>query len=179
MLGSTLLLVSLANLVQGLSSVGRSLTFQRQYKKHRSDVVVLRSSDDEMESLPAFTPDFDVDDDDEDHVDLSQSFLGSPMTQIWSEEDQAKLGWYPGSFSHKENWLEEATKDVLNLENLPLGTLSTEDVESITGLMAAWVRRRSLEAALSVEKLLKRVVDDMRAGNTDIQVTARMYTIVS
>jgi hypothetical protein len=112
-------------------------------------------------------------------MDISHSFLGSPMAQIWSEEDEERLGWYPGSFSRKANWLEESTEDVLNIEKLPLGTLTEEDVESITGLMAAWVRRRSLEAALSVEKLLKRVVDDLRAGNTDIRVTARMYTIVS
>ena len=58
-------------------------------------------------------------------------------------------------------------------------TVNVDDVESITGLMAAWVKRRSVEAALIVETLLKRVVDDMRANNADVHVTSRMYTIVS
>lgn len=173
-----LALISLVH-VQGLSSAGRSLNFQQRARKHRSDVIVFSNMADETESLPAFTPDFDLDDDDNGDVDIPHSFLGSPLTQIWSEEDEEALGWYPGSFSRKANWLEEATEDVLNLENLPVGTLTEEGVESITGLMEAWVRRRSLEAALSVEKLLKRVVDDLRAGNTDIRVTTRMYTIVS
>ncbi len=140
------------------------------------DITTVKSTAwDEDESLPAFTSAFNDDDVD---VDVSHSFLGSPMSQIWSEDDEEKNSWYPGSYSRKENWLEEASQDVLNLEKLPLGSLTEEDVESITGLMAAWVRRRSLEAAMSVEKLLKRVVDDMRGGNTEVHVTTRMYTIV-
>jgi hypothetical protein len=75
--------------------------------------------------------------------------------------------------------LEEATQEMLDVTRVPLGSLSQDDVESIAGLMAAWVRRRSVDAALTVEQLLKRVVDDMRAQNPDVFVTARMYTIVS
>lgn len=145
--------------------------------------MIIRKSTayDDEESMSALVSDLDEDGegDGDDDADFSHTFLGSPMTQIWSEEDEEKDSWYPGSFSRKDNWLEEASQEVLNLEKLPLGTLTEEDVESITGLMAAWVRRRSLEAALSVEKLLKRVIDDMKAGNTDIHVTTRMYTIVS
>jgi hypothetical protein len=75
--------------------------------------------------------------------------------------------------------LEEATEDMLDTKRLPFGSLSEDDVESIAGLMAAWVRRRSVDAALTVEQLLKRVVDDMRAQNPDVFVTTKMYTIVS
>jgi hypothetical protein len=104
------------------------------------------------------------------------SFLASPLSQLRSDEEEAL---YRGPFSRKKNWLEKSTDEVLDMENLPLGDLSEDDVESITGLMAAWVRRRSVEAALVVERLLKRVVDDMRAHNAGVHVTARMYTIVS
>ena len=104
------------------------------------------------------------------------SSLASPLSQALPVDENT---WYPGSYSRKENWVEDSTAEVMDLEKIPLGSLNEDDVESITGLMAAWVRRRSLEAALSVEKLLKRVVDDMRAGNTNVHVSARMYTIVS
>lgn len=131
---------------------------------------------------PSLLDDFeemgDDDDVDVDAEDLPLSFMASPLSQVGGdEEDQDR--WYPGSFSRNENWLEEASEHLLNLEEVPLASLTEDDVESIVGIMAAWVRRRSLKAAMLVEKLLKRVVDDMRAGNTDIHMTARMYTIVS
>ena len=85
----------------------------------------------------------------------------------------------PPAFERNQQWLEEATAELLDLNIFPMGTLTPDDVESISGLMAAWVRRRSVDAALTVEELLKRVVDDLRAGNRSIKVTTRMYTIVS
>jgi hypothetical protein len=118
-------------------------------------------------------------DDDEDYINFSDSFLASPLSQVQGEEQEASDSWFPGSFSRQERWLENATEDTLDLEKVPLGSLTEDDVETITGLMAAWVRRRSIGAALAVERLLKRVVDDLRAGNTDIHVTTRLYTIVS
>jgi hypothetical protein len=105
--------------------------------------------------------------------DVEDSFMASPLSQLRSDEDEAL---YRGPFSRNEKWLEQATEDVLGFD---IGSLREDDVESITGLMAAWVRRRSVNAALAVEKLLRRVVDDMRAHNPDVHVTARMYTIVS
>jgi len=125
--------------------------------------------------------DDDNDDDDggEIDIDFSDSFLASPLSQAYGEDSEASESWFPGSLSHQERWLEDATRDTLDVEKVPLGSLTEDDVESIAGLMAAWVRRRSMDAALAVEQLLKRVVDDMRVGNTDIRVTTRMYTIVS
>jgi hypothetical protein len=76
-------------------------------------------------------------------------------------------------------WLEKATEDILDVKQLPVGSLTADDVESIVGLMTAWGRRKSVEAALTVERLLKRVIDDMKAGNRKVKTTARLYTIVS
>jgi hypothetical protein len=76
-----------------------------------------------------------------------------------------------------ERWLEDATDKLLDLSTLPLGSLTENDVLSITGLMVRWSRRKSIEGAIAVERLLKRVVDDMRAGNQDVHVSTRMYTI--
>ena len=78
-------------------------------------------------------------------------------------------------FSRNTAWLEEATLDMLDEEMYPLGKLSEDDVEAVVGLMAAWARRRSLNAAITVERLLKRVVDDMRAGNMAVHVSTRFY----
>lgn len=109
----------------------------------------------------------EVDDDEGDNEDDNESNA--------EEEDDP----YLGSYARNEEWLEEATTTVLDLEQLPLGSLTPEDVSSISGLMSAWVKRCSVEACLTVEQLLKRVVDDMRVNNPDAYVTARMYTIVS
>lgn len=90
-----------------------------------------------------------------------------------------RLDIAPTALERHHQWLEMATAELLDLNTFPMGTLTPDNVESISGLMAAWVRRRSVDAALMVEELLKRVVDDLRAGNRSIKVTARMYTIVS
>lgn len=117
-------------------------------------------------------------DDNDGNEDTTRSRVASPLSQMPAEDDeQAPI--YRGPFSRNDKWLEEATQAMLDVNKVPLGSLSEDDVESIVGLMAAWVRRRSVDAALMVEQLLKRVVDDMRAHNPDVFVTTRMYTIVS
>lgn len=105
--------------------------------------------------------------------DNEYNSLDSPLSQLPPEEG------FVTRYPRDEKWLDKATDDIFDTQQFPLGTLSDTDVESIAGLMAAWVRRRSVKAALTVERLLKRVVDDMRANNEGIHVTARMYTIVS
>lgn len=82
-------------------------------------------------------------------------------------------------FARNEQWLEDATDDFLDEQIYPSGSLAEDDLESINALMVAWSRRRSTEAALTVERLLKRVVDDMHAGNERVHVNTRMYTHVS
>jgi hypothetical protein len=99
------------------------------------------------------------------------------------EEEDEKFSSISHAFSRDGGWLEEATATLLDASatgSYPLGELSEEDVECIGGVMAAWSRRSpgSLRAALSVEKLLKRVADDVRAGNPSARVTTRLYTYV-
>jgi hypothetical protein len=181
--------------IDGLSSLGihHNQTPRRHSPRRHSqysvrDRVILQHTsldEDEESAVPSEIATeleieaIDEDDEIEVDIDFSDSFLASPLSQAWGEDNEANESWFPGSFSRQEQWLEDATNNTLDFEKVPLGSLTEDDVESITGLMAAWVRRRSIDAALAVEKLLKRVVDDMRAGNTDIQVTTRMYTIVS
>lgn len=78
------------------------------------------------------------------------------------------------NFERNERWLEEATGKFVKV---PLGRLREDDGRTVIGLMVAWSRRKSLEAALIVEKLLKRIVDEMRAGSEDVHVSTRMYSI--
>ena len=75
------------------------------------------------------------------------------------------------------SWLEHTTASVLDLTHIPMGHVTNDDVETISGLMAAWARKKSDQAALKVEALLKRVVDDRNAGNSSVRVTTRMYTM--
>ena len=83
-------------------------------------------------------------------------------------------------FTRNPAWLEEATLDFLDEEVFPIGKLTEDDVESVLGLMAAWARKRSVDAALTVERLLKRVVDDIRYGNNPVvRVNTRFYSYVS
>jgi hypothetical protein len=96
-----------------------------------------------------------------------------------SPQQQQQLQQQQQPFARNEQWLEDATDDFLDEQIYPTGSLAEDDLESINALMVAWARRRSTEAALTVEKLLKRVVDDMHAGNERVHVHTRMYTHVS
>jgi len=80
---------------------------------------------------------------------------------------------YPDS----DSWLEHKTNSILDLTRIPIGQLTTDDIDTIAGLMAAWARKKSDSAALKVEALLKRVVDDWNSGNSWARVTTRMYTM--
>lgn len=74
-----------------------------------------------------------------------------------------------------EEWLIQATNKVL-LQNNSTKFFTPEDVRSICGLMTAWARQRSVHAAIQVEHLLKRIIDDIHAGNTLIDPpNTRMY----
>jgi hypothetical protein len=75
------------------------------------------------------------------------------------------------------SWLEQATEEVLDKSRIPLGQLTSDDVESISVLMANWAKRKSTQSAIQVETLLKRVVDDHNYGNSSVKVTTRMYTM--
>lgn len=75
------------------------------------------------------------------------------------------------------SWLEQATEEILDKSRIPLGQLTSDDVESISGLMANWAKRKSTQSAIQVETLLKRVVDDHNYGNSSVKVTTRMYTM--
>ena len=76
-----------------------------------------------------------------------------------------------------ESLLERNTRDILDLEVIPLGDLRQEDVSSFTNLMMAWAKTKRRRGALMAERLLKRIIDDVNLGNKDVKVTTRLYTI--
>ena len=108
-----------------------------------------------------------------------QLLLASSIDVDISSATPATVALSNSPYQRDENWLENATNGILDTKLLPLGSLNSDDVESIIGLMMAWARRQSVESALIVEYLLKRVIDDMKAGNQSIYPTTRLYTIVS
>lgn len=87
------------------------------------------------------------------------------------------------NFQRDQLWLETSTSNFLEAGNNhnknnddPLLFLSMDEVNQVKGLMSAWAKRGS---PLMVERLLKRIIDDMRAGNHGISVSTRFYAIVS
>jgi hypothetical protein len=108
------------------------------------------------------------------------------------DRDSYSNGPQPNEYNRKDSndqfvWLEHGTHAFFDLELYPLGTLTQEDVETMSGFMAAWARRRSVKSALTVERLLKRLVDDIRVqmscrnsnpGGVVVQVNTRLYTHV-
>lgn len=115
---------------------------------------------------------------DSDNSDSFSSDVFAMDASFDSEEENSEYQ-HPQAFPRNEKWLEEATSEILDHDVYPIGDLVAEDVESISGLMAAWARRGSVNAALNVERLLKRIVDDINAGNVDVKVSTRQYTYVS
>lgn len=103
------------------------------------------------------------------------SFAVSPLAYDDGEDDND--AWFPQSSYEDGPNLEDATNRVLDLNCLPLGRLTEIDLQAITGLMAAWARTSSVDGAKTVEVLLKRIVDDRRAGNRKVRPNTRMYTI--
>jgi hypothetical protein len=105
--------------------------------------------------------------------------LDSPLSQV--HQNDADDGLSPplsALYGRDQASLEKATQQFLSDRQLyPVGKLSDEDLEAITGLMAAWAKKRSLQAALIVEKLLKRIIDDLKAGNANIHVRTQHYTL--
>jgi hypothetical protein len=69
-------------------------------------------------------------------------------------------------------WLEESTQTLLNKQT-PLTVHDVDD--SCKGYMAAWAKRGK---PLMVEQLLLKVINDLRQGNTKIQVTTKFYAMV-
>ena len=79
-------------------------------------------------------------------------------------------------------WLDRTTAKLLNTHDptkpsVPLGHLTIDDVALITTLMSSHARRGTVEGAMTCERLLKRVVEEVNAGNGEVGVTTKMYTV--
>jgi len=162
---------------------------KRHQRSHRTSLE--ESNDQENSSVSVSSPS------DGFALDSGPASLDSPLSQMGREEDEENrfsdyAGYHhlrhyqssmssadDGGYSRNEDRLEEATADVLDLHAYPTGTLTIDDCEAMSSLMAAWARRGSVHAALNVEKLLKRIVDDINAGNPAARVRTRHYTFVS
>ena len=58
-----------------------------------------------------------------------------------------------------------------------LGRLTSDDVSLIATLMTSHARRSSVRSALVCERLLKRVVEEVDAGNAEVGATTKIYTV--
>jgi len=80
-----------------------------------------------------------------------------------------------------ESLLTHATHNIIHY--IEPGSMSTLELGSIPGLMAAWTSKKkrtsktNAEVAIILEQLLNRVIDERRAGNESARATTRMYTM--
>ena len=133
-----------------------------------------------------------IDEQDEQHETLSDVDDLSDDGESWSsaaETFEANSGHI--NANNARNWLERMTESYLTVgeddsENHqvglgpPLGALSEEDLGAITTLMTSWAKKGlQSQSAIMVERLLKRIIDDMNAGNEAVHVNTHLYTIVS
>ena len=105
---------------------------------------------------------------------LSSKYSGDNKKEQAYEDDDRESDVQ--NFARNPEWLVAATSEILDLEHYPIGHLTPDDIEYITSLILAWSRRWLPGGPSHLESLLKRVVDDMKAGNRDVSVSTTMYT---
>jgi hypothetical protein len=157
-------------------------TFTLPYPRRlpRTSTLLPESSDSTQDISENYLLDSPQEGDGDHTVSQSQSSSQSPPQQQQQQQPPPVPVPVPVTpFARNEQWLEDATDDILDEQLYPLASLAEDDLESINALMVAWARRRCTVGALTVERLLKRVVDDMHAGNDRVHVNTRMYTHVS
>lgn len=136
---------------------------RRRHRSHDRDAdQVLHSNAHDVNSATSST---NVDEDCSYQPPKGPSFLEEPDRRRFPRDDEESLRM--------------ATHNVLNPELFPIGSLTERDVDEISRLMAAWAWRRTLEAAMTVDKLLDRVIADMKVGNPAASVDSAMYNYVS
>ena len=99
---------------------------------------------------------------------------------------------YSQTQEHYE-WLKRSTITLLDEEMFPLGSLEKGKWHELQSMMMAWLNlisscaasnivpynaeESSYYPATMIEKLLKRIIDEVSAGNKDVQISNRLYNI--
>ena len=98
------------------------------------------------------------------HTNTTQG-LGIDSTTTLSSQQTSKM--------KKREWLLRMNR---RLNETPVGKINP-DTLPITAAMNAWAKTKSAEGASMVEMWLKRVKEDKEAGNNDVEITTKMYTM--
>lgn len=82
-----------------------------------------------------------------------------------------------GVSAERRAWLVQATQDILVAER---GTLVKGKWHELVSMLKAWSRRSKFdaEAPIVVERLLKRLLDEQRAGNSEAKATTELYNVL-
>lgn len=94
-------------------------------------------------------------------------------------EDDSAAGLFQ---NYNVAWLGQATTMMLDRHEYPTGTLTDDDWKVLKRLMAEWPRQRSVAAAMTVEQLIKRAVEevhsrDRRSFTSSPSSSARQSTL--
>jgi len=94
-----------------------------------------------------------------------------------NDDDEYNMSQFPLSIpsnaSKKRDWL---IRNNRKLKETEIGTLDPDRIP-ITAVMNSWAKTKSKEGAQMVELWLHRVEDEVKAGNTMVELSAKMYTM--
>jgi len=96
-------------------------------------------------------------------------------TQEFLHHDELTEPGFNRYFTRDKVVLEQATAVFLDS---PRGALKADDLPVMAHLMEAWSQREWRDAAFVVDQLVKRIVDELRHGNNQVQMSAQLYTYV-
>lgn len=79
-------------------------------------------------------------------------------------------------------WLERATQSLLDTQLYPPGSLKKGKWHELTSMMTAWSKatkdpKLSRTAPLVIESILKRIIDEQRAGNAEARTSSALYNL--
>ena len=103
------------------------------------------------------------------HVVLNET-LAPSFSGVSTLEDEEQEELF--SVSTRKEYLRTATE---NLLNYPAGSYHQQDIDSLKRLLITWPKKRSIEAAINVERLLKRLIDEKHANPNGVTVEESLY----
>lgn len=88
----------------------------------------------------------------------------------------------------REAWLQRATANLLDADTYPPGSLTFGKLHEVNSMISAWSKLieekddgsssiPATTAPLVIEGLLKRIIDERRAGNTEARTTTALYNL--
>lgn len=108
---------------------------------------------------------------------ITSSSLYNPHLNLQSANNTiSSMGSHLSSQTPKERKREWLLRMNRKMNEIPLGHINS-DTLPITAIMNAWAKTKSAEGAKMVEDWLQRMKEESKAGNPNVEVTTKMFTM--